>query len=244
MEKSGSSGKKLEAFFSGKGFYIVLFLCAAVIGVSAWILMSDPGTDVELPITAYDDPLPEETLYMEIQEPDVQMEAPVVVHPVDESETPVSTVIPVEEPVQAWAPEPEAAPGLFVWPVQGEIEVPYTMTSLRYDRTMADWRTHDGIDIAAELGTHVTAIAAGTVEKIYTDDLYGVTMVIDHGAGIKSIYSNLAETPTVYEGSSVSVGEVIGAVGNTAICETGEVTHLHLNMTLDGQSVDPCEYLP
>ena len=35
---SNSSGKKLEGFFTGKGFYIVLFLCAAVIGVSAWMM--------------------------------------------------------------------------------------------------------------------------------------------------------------------------------------------------------------
>ena len=35
---SYSSGKRLERFFAGKGFYIVLFLCAAVIGVSAWIM--------------------------------------------------------------------------------------------------------------------------------------------------------------------------------------------------------------
>ena len=37
MRSSNSSGKKLEGFFTGKGFYIVLFLCAAVIGVSAWM---------------------------------------------------------------------------------------------------------------------------------------------------------------------------------------------------------------
>ena len=41
---SNSSGKRLEGFFTGKGFYIVLFLCAAVIGVSAWTLISREAT--------------------------------------------------------------------------------------------------------------------------------------------------------------------------------------------------------
>ena len=40
---SNSSGKKLEGFFTGKGFYIVLFLCAAVIGVSAWMMAAGDG---------------------------------------------------------------------------------------------------------------------------------------------------------------------------------------------------------
>ena len=41
---SNSSGKKLEGFFTGKGFYIVLFLCAAVIGVSAWMMAAGNET--------------------------------------------------------------------------------------------------------------------------------------------------------------------------------------------------------
>ena len=41
---SNSSGKRLERFFTGKGFYIVLFLCAAVIGVSAWMMAAGNET--------------------------------------------------------------------------------------------------------------------------------------------------------------------------------------------------------
>ena len=39
-----SSGRKLEGFFTGKGFYIVLFLCAAVIGLSAWMMAAGNET--------------------------------------------------------------------------------------------------------------------------------------------------------------------------------------------------------
>ena len=59
-----------------------------------------------------------------------------------------------------------------------------------------------------------------------------------------SVYANLADTPTVVKGDSVMQGETIGAVGVTAAGETKENPHLLFKMTLDGQSVDPKEYLP
>ena len=45
-EKKKGFGESLEAFFAGKGFYIVLFLCVAVIGVSAWAMLTGKGTNV------------------------------------------------------------------------------------------------------------------------------------------------------------------------------------------------------
>ena len=48
---SNSSGKRLEGFFTGKGFYIVLFLCVAVIGVSAWMMAAGNGTMAEDALT-------------------------------------------------------------------------------------------------------------------------------------------------------------------------------------------------
>ena len=109
---------------------------------------------------------------------------------------------------------------------------------------MADWRVHNGIDLAAEAGSRVIAASSGTVEEVRNDDLYGTTVVIDHGNGLKSIYSNLAGTPAVAKGDTVSAGSVIGSVGDTAEAEIGEVAHLHFEMTKDGAEVDPADYLP
>lgn len=55
----------------------------------------------------------------------------------------------------------------------------YAMTALVYDETMADWRTHDGIDIAADYGAVVSAMASGTVTQVYHDDRYGTTVVTE-----------------------------------------------------------------
>ena len=117
------------------------------------------------------------------------------------------------------------------------------MDALLYDTTMGDWRTHDGLDVTADLGEHVVASASGTVTDIYDDALYGTTVVISHGGGYETVYSNLAALPTVEIGDSVEAGETIGAVGTTAICEAGEVFHLHFAMRLDGASVNPSDYL-
>jgi murein DD-endopeptidase MepM/ murein hydrolase activator NlpD len=111
------------------------------------------------------------------------------------------------------------------------IETPHSMETLVYDRTMMDWRTHKGIDIASEMGAKVFAAATGTVEKIYDDQMMGTTVILYHGGGLRSIYRNLASTPAVSAGALVDMGDVVGAVGDTAIAEAGEVTHLHFEMT-------------
>ncbi len=132
----------------------------------------------------------------------------------------------------------------YVWPIQGGVEVPYAMETLRYDATMADWRTHDGIDIACNLGDEVLAAAGGVVTDVRADDLYGTVVEIDHQNGVHSVYANLSSEPLVHEGDWVTMGQTIGSVGRTALAETNVVPHLHLAMTLDGVSADPTDYLP
>ena len=257
MNKKKSFGESLEAFFAGKGFYIVLFLCVAVIGVSAWVMLTENGTDVDdtgIDMTLANSPKPTQSAKpapsatpVVTEEPQVNAENAET--DVTEGETETTMVeedIPVYEesaPTSVQS-EPDVVNDFFVWPVTGEVENGYSMAALVYSRTMRDWRTHDGLDIAAELGTQVKAASGGTVEDVYSDDMYGMTVVIDHGNNLKSTYSNLADVPTVAAGDLVTPGQVIGAVGDTALCETGEVTHLHFAMSLNGESVDPTEYMP
>ena len=138
----------------------------------------------------------------------------------------------------------EVIAAAFDWPIKGDICSAYSVDRLQYDRTMQDWRTHNAIDIEAELGEKVLAAGDGIVERVYTDQMYGVTVVLYHGAGLRSIYCNLAGTPTVQAGDTVSLGQVIGAVGDTADAENGDVNHLHFAMTLDETRVDPLSFLP
>ncbi len=268
MNDKRSPGSGLAAFLAGKGFYIALSLCAVIIGVTAWAMMKSAKTGYTEAPANTDAYLSE---YADAEyTPATPVDAPKLTQPggllAPESALPeetgpsLSAQTPEESPsAQAAAPAatPEAAAPvwnetdgaattsqIFCWPLNGEIENPYSADALVFNRTMSDWRTHEGVDIAAPLGTQVMAAASGRVEDICTDELYGVTVVIDHLGGLRSVYANLAETPTVQVGDSVLAGEIIGAVGTTALCEAGEVTHLHFAMTQDGASVDPFEYLP
>ena len=238
--------ERAEAFFAGKGFYIVLFLCVTVIGVSAWSLITggdltrragEPGVSV-----ANLDP---DTAVAAEAAPAVRVTPQPTPAP-----TPAPTPTPepparTETPAPVQTPAPAAAqPDYYIWPTAGPIENGYSMEVPVFNRTMQDWRTHDGVDIATELGAQVKALTNGKVTAVYDDDLYGTTVVISHRGGLESVYSNLAAMPTVSVGDQVVVGQVIGAVGDTALCETGEVCHLHLAMRRDGESIDPTEFLP
>lgn len=235
MDKEKPQGR-MDKFLAGKGFYIVLALCVVIIGASVWMMLSsesgqnvsvDPGITLENkhPAIKTDD---------EQQNTDSQ---PPVVE--DEGINGEVTETGVFSNGESFS-EPES----WVMPVDGEIERSYTMQELAYDETMSDWRTHDGVDIAAQQGSQVRAAAAGTVESVKNDDLYGTTVVIDHGNGVKTTYSSLEASPAVKEGDRVEAGQVIGAVGNTAICETAQASHMHFSVSRDGASADPMNYLP
>ena len=84
----------------------------------------------------------------------------------------------------------------------------------------------------------------GVVRFVQDDGFYGSFVTVDHGDGTQAVYANLASIPAVNPGDWIMAGDVIGAVGTTALCEIGQGTHLHFAMYLDGQSVDPLDYLP
>ena len=117
------------------------------------------------------------------------------------------------------------------------------MDELAYSETLADWRTHDGIDIKADAGTQVLAASSGTVLSVADDDLMGTTVVIAHDGGYETTYSNLQSVPTVAPEQYVSAGQVIGAVGATSLAEASMAPHLHFSVTKDGEIIDPQEFL-
>ena len=237
---SRGSGAMLERFFNGKGFYIVLFLCAAVIGASAWMMAAGERAMVE------------EVSVME-QEETERVET-VILPPQEQESIPVQVTAPEETPQPVMAEEPAEAepvwnetaplPQVYAWPVSGAVERGHNTQALSYDVTMRDWRTHAGVDISAPVGTPVTAAHAGMVESVRRDDLLGTVITVDHGDGTASVYANLDAEPAVGVGTWVEPGTLIGAVGDTALGEIGQEGHLHFAVTVDGIAADPLDYLP
>ncbi|MDY4214380.1 MAG: M23 family metallopeptidase [Eubacteriales bacterium] len=128
-------------------------------------------------------------------------------------------------------------------PVSGAVLNDYSGDNLVYSKTMQDWRTHNGIDFAANEGDDVLAAADGTVEAITDNGMFGKTIIILHDGGIRSIYSNLAEDVAVAVGDNVLSGSVIGKVGNSAAAEVTENSHLHFEVSVNEESVNPHDYL-
>ena len=131
----------------------------------------------------------------------------------------------------------------FAKPVDGEVSRDYAKDNLIYSETLKEWVTHLGIDIKADKTTVVKAAEAGTVKSIKNDPRYGLTIVIDHGDGMQTVYANLLTSEFVVEGEKVEKGQSIGTVGNTAVFEIADEPHLHFEILKDSIQVDPNIYL-
>jgi len=94
---------------------------------------------------------------------------------------------------------------------------------------------HEGIDIAAVPGTTVYAAQAGVVVAVENDDSRGITVEVDHGSGVTTVYSMLADT-LVQSGDQLQRGEPLGIVRRN---EKSAVSFLHFELRLDGRAVDP-----
>lgn len=214
------SKKKFTGSVSGKGYYIALVLCAAAIGISGFLY------------------------YRNADKPDDSLQGdPSVMNPQNDDQAVVATnpdgsLVTNPNDVQSNKPNLKTAS-----PVEGQTVAVYAMDSLTYNETTRDWRVHNGIDIAAEAGTKVCAAADGEVYTVYDDEAMGMTVVIRHEGGYTTKYASLAEEVAVKPGDTVTVGQHIGAVGNTALMESAIGDHIHFSVTCDGAPVNPDDFL-
>lgn len=128
---------------------------------------------------------------------------------------------------------------VFKKPLDGEILKIFSADKVIYSKTLELWKTHDGIDIKGNIGQSVYSIEKGKIEKVYNDSFLGYTIVIDHGQGYKSSYSNLSENVPVKQGEIITKGEILGQISNTSIGEIKDEPHLHFMLMKDGEIIDP-----
>lgn len=131
----------------------------------------------------------------------------------------------------------------FVKPCVGRIITECSLDDLIYCAATDDWRTHNGIDYAAEEGENVYAAAAGKVSRVYTDDLLGVTVVIDHGDNLCTFYSSLADEDFIKVNTVVKQGDLIGNIGKSCSLEKSLEPHLHFEISKDGTPQNPKDFL-
>lgn len=215
--------KGFREFLKGKGYYIVLLLCAVTVGVSGYFLLR--GREPAEPIQSSE-------IESDSHAPSVST-AP---------KTPdAADVIATQDVVESSSTEPAKMEVLR--PVDGEDIFSFAADHLAYHPTTRDWRTHEGTDYGAAVGTPVLAAADGSVYTIYEDESYGMTVVLRHADGYTTHYANLSEDVCVSVGQSVKAGDVLGTVGQTACVETAAEPHLHFAVYLNNVPVDPEEFL-
>jgi murein DD-endopeptidase MepM/ murein hydrolase activator NlpD len=123
-----------------------------------------------------------------------------------------------------------------LWPVRGFVTSPF---GFRSSPLGTGGERHPGVDIQARYGTPVDAAGDGEVTFAGRDPGYGGLVIVSHGAGIDTLYGHLSAL-YVREGQVVRRGQAIGAVGASGRA-TG--THLHYEVRLRGEPVDPTRYL-
>lgn len=235
---------RLKSIFGSAGFYAVLALCVLAVGVGgSFALFADRDKPAE-------ESVPQRT---DLIAPSAAEPAAPEIPAVVETIAPAENVTAETQEQEAPPPMPELpvddtpvvveAPRLIVSPLNGEVVTVFSVDQLVYNETLADWRTHDGIDISAVQGTTVLSASSGTVSSVTDDPLMGTTVVISHDGGYQTTYSNLQARPNVEAGETVSAGQIIGAVGRTAAAESAQGPHLHFSVTKAGEPVDPSEYL-
>ena len=224
-----SDNRRSHNGFVGKGAYIALAMCLVAVGMIAFITMLTPrqdrAQDADAPVVQAD------------PSPVVPTTKPEVV---ELTPSPVETA-PVTAPEEIPAPE-DLVPTV-VSPLDGTTVTVFSVTELMYDATMADWRTHNGMDIQAGEGDAVKTAADGVVTSVTTDELMGVTVMIQHAGGYTTQYSSLQADPPVTLDQQVRAGEIIGYVGSTASAESNMGPHLHFSVSKDGTVIDPREYV-
>ena len=101
-------------------------------------------------------------------------------------------------------------------------------------------RIHEGIDIAGTHGAPINSAESGRVDYAGWIGGYGNTVIVDHGGGMTTLYGHMHDL-AVSEGETVSIGQVLGYVGNSGLSQG---PHLHFEVRVNGVPVNPRQYLP
>lgn len=163
------------------------------------------------------------------------------VHPESNGNTNIDSVLSQEQVGQARSTNSavltaKLAATPSIWPTTGPISSGFGWRNAPIEGAS---ETHQGIDIASNIGVPVVAAADGKVVKSGWEAGYGNIVQLDHGNGIETIYGHNSQL-VVTTGQSVKKGQLIAYVGSTGV-STGP--HVHYEVRVNNSAVDPMKYL-
>lgn len=130
--------------------------------------------------------------------------------------------------------QPAAAPSM-----PGRVLNAFSGEELVYNKTLGDWRTHNGVDYACTQGAAVAAPVAGKVVSAGAEGNWGTVLVLEDAAGRSWRLCGVAD-PAVKAGDTVTAGQKLGTVG-TVGCECAEESHIHVEVKQGESYLDPAK---
>ncbi|MBP0979263.1 MAG: M23 family metallopeptidase [Oscillospiraceae bacterium] len=241
---------KLQDFFTNKGFFLSLAISLTLIGSTIWVVMNK---SIDNTITK-SFKLSKNTNFKDLEDSENLERVDNIVSniPIEPDKEPKISVSKNLKKQNINSKDQNLSESdlnnnlednqeniLFVPPVSGKIINDFSNNELVKNKTLCDWRVHNGIDISAPQGTPIKAIADGEVIKIYSCPILGICVEIEHANNINSIYCGLNKNLNIKEGDSVEAADVIGSIGNTAAGESELGPHLHLEIKENGEKINP-----
>ena len=242
----GNKNNKMMKFMSGKGFYAVLAVCLIGAGVASWVAVDRAMDSLDNTGTQSDYYANLGTSsFFQNSDTDVDKTVSNIKKPTSSTDSASSQAsLPQQDSskAQSVATNSVKSSQQFILPVSGEVMQEFSDHELVKSVTLGDWRTHDGVDIACEIGSEILCVADGVVSEIRSDALWGNVVVITHNS-VSSVYCGLDENINVKVGDSVKLGDVIGTLGKSAIIETAIEPHLHLEIKDASGYIDPIDFI-
>ena len=248
--------EQIKKFLRSRGFTLALLAClvaAAAAGVWAVRTVRDElKKSYDDLTTPQEEPAPEPQLTLDPQEDDVWQQ-PVT----DAAESAANVPKPassasssgaqsgsglVHEPSAlqgASSPASSSAAPASTQPVSGRVLNAYSGDELVYNKTLGDWRTHNGVDYACAEGSAVSAPCSGKVTETGTDGRWSSVVTLEDASGRLWRVCGV-NSPAVKPGDTVTAGQKLGTVG-TISCECAEEAHIHLEVLQNGQYLDPAK---
>ncbi len=214
---------KVAKFIAGKGFYAVLAICMAVIGVAAY--------------SAMEKSTPKSFLEESSGQENNEIYIPETFEDDGQTATSQSNNGNPSENTDATDVTEETNPPIYIMPIEGTIIKYFSPDTLIYSATFNDMRIHTGVDIAPTVANVVVSAFSGTVIGVDENTSYGTVITIDHGDGVLLSYCGLKNV-TVRSGDIVDSEEILGEIG-TVLNESADKPHLHLELMLNGEYADP-----
>lgn len=227
MEFTNKKDSSWKRWLKDKGFYLAIAVCLLAVGGVAVITFMNA-----MPVPVDDGSSePSETSTSRQTTTSATLSVGQIVTGVPDDRT--------ESSVTTTTTSTQSKADLFVLPLTNTVLQAYSDGKPVYSSTMDDWRTHDGVDFAGEIGQDVKSIADGTIVSIEKDLLWGGKIVVDHGFGTQSIYCGVT-AKGVKAGQAVQAGDVIAVLADIP-CEAADGAHLHLEVISGDKHVDPVD---